>query len=130
MSNRRVLSVGQCGFDHGKISRHLGNVFGVQVLGADTFDEALTVLRCERFDLVLVNRVSDLDGARGLDLIRAMKAHPALAGVPVMLVSNYPDVQKEAQAIGALAGFGKGDLTSEQTTARLRAVLAARPPDA
>ena len=130
MSNRRVLSVGQCGFDQGKIARHLGNVFGVQVLGAETFDEALAALRTELFDLVLVNRVSDLDGARGLDLIRTMKADPALAGVPVMLVSNYTDAQKEAQAIGALAGFGKGDLGSEQTAAQLRAVLSAPSPDA
>ena len=47
-------------------------------------------LRAGEFDLVLVNRVLDADGSSGLDLIRAIKADPDLANVPVMLVSNSP----------------------------------------
>jgi two-component system, chemotaxis family, chemotaxis protein CheY len=110
MDKPRILSVGQCSFDHASISRHLGKTYGAEVTGADTKGQALTSLRAGEFDLVLVNRVLDGDGSSGLDLIRAIKADPELAGVPVMLVSNYEDAQAEAKAVGALPGFGKADL--------------------
>ena len=110
MDKPRILSVGQCSFDHASIVRHLGQVYGAEVAGADSKGQALTTLRAGQFDLVLVNRVLDADGTSGLDVIRAIKADPELAGTPVMLVSNYQDAQSEAQSLGALPGFGKADL--------------------
>src|SRR5437764_6697953 len=110
MDKPHVLSVGQCSFDHGSITRHLGKTYGAEVAGANTVGEALVTLRAGEFDLVLVNRVFDDDGTPGVDLIRAIKAEPELAGIPVMLVSNYQDAQAEAKALGALPGFGKADL--------------------
>jgi CheY-like chemotaxis protein len=110
MDTPRILSVGQCSFDHNSITRHLGQTYGAVVAGADTKGQALVTLRAGEFDLVLVNRVLDSDGSSGVDLIRAIKAEPELAGVPVMLVSNYQDAQTEAQSLGALPGFGKADL--------------------
>jgi CheY-like chemotaxis protein len=127
MARPRILSVGQCAFDHGRITRHLEQTFQARVLGVPTFGEALDALRSGHYDLTLVNRVSDLDGARGLDLIRSMKAEPALADVPVMLVSNYPEAQAEAEALGAIPGFGKADLTSKSTQARLESILNGPP---
>ncbi len=126
MSRLRVLSVGQCGFDHGQISRHLRQAFGADVVGADTVGEALDVLRAERFDLVLVNRIGDMDDAPGTDLIRSIKADPALAATPVMMVSNYAYAQNDAIALGALPGFGKSALTHRETEERLRAVFERR----
>jgi CheY-like chemotaxis protein len=123
MDRPRVLSVGQCAFDHGAIARYLEQTFRAEVRGADSFDEALGALRSERFDLVLVNRVSARGGARGLDLIRRLRADPELASVPMMLVSNYPDAQREAEALGALPGFGKAELRSPKGAGRLQAVL-------
>jgi len=120
---RRVLNVGQCGFDHGTIARYLGRGFGAEVVGAGTSREAVDLLRGEKFDLVLVNRVSDADGSSGLDLIRTLKADPALAEVPVMLVSNYPDAQQEAEALGALPGFGKAEISQDKARERLNSVL-------
>jgi CheY-like chemotaxis protein len=110
MTAPRVLSVGQCGFDHGRLTRYLRESFGAETEGADTRDDALERLRSAPFGLVLVNRLLDLDGSNGLDLIRAIKADPALADVPAMLVSNYPEAQAEAASLGALRGFGKADL--------------------
>jgi CheY-like chemotaxis protein len=127
MRRPHILSVGQCAFDHNRISRHLEQSFRAQVLGVSTFDEALGALRSGRYDLLLVNRVSDHDESPGLDLIRDMKADPDLADVPVMLVSGYPEAQETAQALGALPGFGKADLTSKTTSARLEAVLSVPP---
>jgi CheY-like chemotaxis protein len=123
MDRPRVLSVGQCAFDHGTIARHMEQAFHAEVHGADSFDEALDALRSKRFDLVLVNRVSARGGARGLNLIRRLKADPELASVPVMLVSNYPDAQREAEAVGALPGFGKAELRSPKGAEHLQAVL-------
>jgi two-component system chemotaxis response regulator CheY len=127
MTHVRILSVGQCAFDHNRIARHLEQSFGASVRGVSTFDEALDALRRERFDLLLVNRVNDADDAPGLELIRSVKQTAALAGLPVMLVSNYPNAQQEAQELGALPGFGKSELTSETTRKRLEAVLGSSP---
>ena len=101
MDNPRILSVGQCSFDHGIITRHLGMIYGAQVAGPNTMNEALVTLRAGNFNLVLVNRVFDGNGSAGLDLVRAIKADPELADIPVMLVSNYQDAQAEARSLGA-----------------------------
>ena len=53
MPSTRVLSVGQCSFDHGSIARTLEHAFDVRVRGADAKEDALKALRSERFDLVL-----------------------------------------------------------------------------
>ncbi len=123
MPNPRVLDVGQCSMDHGSIARHLRSAYGADVARAHSTADALRAVRSGGFDLVLVNRVLDSDGSPGLDLIRALKADPALAEVPVMLVSNYPDAQTEAGGLGALPGFGKGDLRSGRVPA-LEAAIA------
>ena len=120
----RILSVGQCSADHGSISRHLARTLDAHVVGAGTAAEALTALRAGPFQLVLVNRVGDADGAPGLDLIRSLKAAPELAAVPVMLVSNYADAQAQAVGLGALPGFGKAQLADPETGQRLKAALA------
>jgi CheY-like chemotaxis protein len=108
----RILDVGQCGLDHGNIARHLSKSYGAEVALADTKGQAMATLRTGEFDLVLVNRVLDLDGTSGLEVIRSIKADPDVSHVPVMLVSNYPDAQAEARTLGALPGFGKADLRS------------------
>jgi two-component system chemotaxis response regulator CheY len=123
MPAKRVLSIGQCLADHGSISRLLRREFAADVMPADTADEALARLRQEEFALVLVNRVLDGDGSSGVDIIRRLKADEALRSVPVMLVSNYEDAQQEAIQEGAERGFGKGQLSSPTTAARLRRFL-------
>jgi two-component system chemotaxis response regulator CheY len=117
------LNVGQCGFDHRTIATYLGRQFGALVERADTLDEARDALGRGRFDLVLVNRVLDLDGSSGLDLIRTLKGEGDLGDVPVMLVSNYPDAQQAAVGLGASPGFGKADLESPATRDRLKVLL-------
>src|SRR4051794_6451514 len=110
MSGKRVLSVGQCMADHGSISRLLKSSFQAEVVTADTAEEALRRLREEAFDLVLVNRVFDATNEGGCELIRQVKADHGLREVPLMLVSNFPEAQDEAQAAGAVPGFGKSRL--------------------
>jgi hypothetical protein len=83
-----------------------------------------------RFDLVLVNRVLDVNGSSGLDLIRTLKTNPRpeLAATPVMLISDFPEVQLAACELGAAPGFGKSKLYAPETFQRLRALL--QPPGA
>ena len=106
----RILSVGQCGFDHQSISGYLADRFNAQVEEADGIDDARQAMRSARFSLVLVNRVLDQDGSSGLDLIRAFKEDPDTAAVPMMLVSDHPEAQQAARNLGALPGFGKAEL--------------------
>ena len=123
MSTRRVLDVGQCDYDHGRISDLLRAQFGVEVVRVHSTTEALDRLRSEAFDLVLVNRVFDHTAEEGLDLIRKAKANSKTSDVPVMLVSNFPESQAEAVAVGAIPGFGKAALAEAVTKERLEKVL-------
>ncbi len=119
----RVLSVGQCHVDDANLREALQNRYEVEVVAVDTADEALTVSRAGGFVLVLVNRIFDVDGDIGLDLIRRLKADPATAALPVMLVSNFADAQAAAVSAGALPGFGKASLHEPTTLARLDPLL-------
>ena len=105
MSTRRVLDVGQCGYDHPRISALLRTHFGAEVIQVHSATEALERLRKEAFDLVLVNRVFDRTAEEGLDLIRKVKADAKTGAVPVMLISNFPESQAEAVAAGAVRAW-------------------------
>jgi two-component system chemotaxis response regulator CheY len=96
--------------------------FDAEVVPADSAEEAVAELRKGGYDLVLANRVFDLGGS-GLEFIKQLKADAALQAVPVMLVSNYPDAQQQATALGALPGFGKAALRDPATQRRLADVL-------
>jgi CheY-like chemotaxis protein len=124
MTAKRVLSVGQCAADHGGISWALRQAFGAAVIPAATQAEALERLRCEAFDLVLINRVFDHDGDSGVELIRRLKADETLRATPAMLVSNYTEAQGEAVEAGAEPGFGKAALGRPEMLERVRPFLA------
>jgi DNA-binding response OmpR family regulator len=123
MSAKHVLSLGQCAADHWSLSQMLNRDFGAEMVGVDTFDAALAELRQRRYDLVLVNRLLNYSGASGLEFITELKRDPDLSQVPVMLVSNLRDAQREATVLGALPGFGKAALGEPTTLERLRNVL-------
>jgi two-component system chemotaxis response regulator CheY len=89
----------------------------------DDSSGALSELKSGPFDLVLVNRKLDCDYSDGLDVIRAIKADSAVGGVPVMLVTNYPEHQEAAIAVGAVRGFGKLEFGDPATRAKIAEVL-------
>ena len=123
MSTKKILSVGQCFADHGALRRAFQKHFAAEVVGADSGEEALELLRGEPFALVLVNRVLDADGASGLEVLRQLKVDETGAAVPVMLVSNHEDAQQQAVAAGAVRGFGKAALGQPAMLARVRPFL-------
>ena len=123
MSMKKVLSVGQCFADHGALRRTFHKHFKAEVVGADSAEEALELLRDEPFSLVLVNRVLDADGTSGIDVLRQIQANGKAMSVPVMLVSNYEDAQKQAEQAGAVRGFGKAALGQPAMLALVRPFL-------
>jgi two-component system chemotaxis response regulator CheY len=122
MATRKVLSVGQCGVDHPAIRRLLQREFDADVVPADSAEDAFAELRRQSYDLVLANRVFDLGGS-GLEFIADLKADASLNRVPVMLVSDLPEAQRQAVELGALPGFGKAALHRPETAGQLATVL-------
>lgn len=122
----KILDVGQCDHDHGKLVGFLGGRFDARLDRAHGLDDARALLEESRYRLVLVNRLLDVDQTPGLDVIKALKADadPNLSGTPMMLVSNLPEAQREAVAAGAVPGFGKAQFDDPEVARRVAAVLA------
>jgi CheY-like chemotaxis protein len=116
----KILDVGQCGFDGPRMASLWQEQLGATVERVDSGDEAAEQLGKGKFDLVLVNRLLARDSTSGLDVIKELLARDA--SVPVMLVSDKPDAQEAAVALGAVRGFGKADLGEPATIELVRSV--------
>ncbi len=123
MSSKRVLDVGNCDLDFANIAELVRAQFPAQVQRAHGKEDAFKALRKEQFDLVTVNRLMDRDGSEGMEIIKAMKEDPSLAGTPVMLITNYAEQQQLAIEVGAVPGFGKAALRATETIETLRRYL-------
>lgn len=123
---KRVLDVGQCVPDHATIRSYLTRNFDCEVVQTHGADDTLAQLRGGQFDLVLVNRKLDADYSDGIEIIRQIKADDAIASVPVMVVTNYPEHQDAAVAAGAARGFGKLEYDKPETRERLATFLDAK----
>ena len=121
---KKVLSIGQCDADNQRISHMLNSHFQIEYSTAEDQRDALSKLNGQSFDIVLVNRILDSNGAQGLEIISEMKSNGQLKSIPVMLVSNFQDAQESAVAAGAEPGFGKSSLGDEQTIELLQKHLA------
>ncbi len=122
MSQKTVLSIGQCRPDSAAIAHYLKSHFDARVLTADLPDQAMKTLLDSSVDLVLINRKLDADSSDGLEIFKRIQAS-AKSNVPVMLVTNYPEWQEKAVGMGAIYGFGKAELNRPETRERLAAVL-------
>jgi len=109
-------SASRCSF-----ARLHGAVCCTNRFAADTRDQALSLAEQHAYDLILVNRILARDRSPGMDVITALLG--AQPGLHVMLVSDKPDAQAEAVKAGAIPGFGKARLDSDQTEQLLRTIL-------
>ncbi|HEY6563694.1 MAG TPA: response regulator, partial [Pirellulaceae bacterium] len=126
---RRVLEVGNCDYDHRTLAAVLSAQFSASVIRAHGISDALGALEQAtaehtRFDLVLVNRLMDRDGAEGIEIIRAIQRDPRFQATPVMMITNFEEHQRRATAEGAVPGFGKAQVHAAQTQETLRPYLA------
>jgi response regulator RpfG family c-di-GMP phosphodiesterase len=125
MSQKKcVLSIGQCRPDQAAITHLLTTNYDVDVLTADLRQTANELLKQRTVDLVLVNRKLDADYSDGMEIIKDILGADLPQRPAVMLVSNFPEWQDKAVAMGALRGFGKAELNSAETRAKLSALLA------
>ncbi len=120
---KRVLSVGQCIPDDGSLLRFLSSHFEVELIRSPDKEDALSRIRTESFDLILVNRKLDADYSDGLEVIQSIQADPDINTTPVMLISNYPDAQEKAVVTGAVLGFGKMELNNPEVVERVAKYL-------
>ncbi len=120
---KRVLDVGNCDPDHAGITKFLTTHFDVEMARAKLPADAMQQLKSATYDLVVINRKLDEDYSDGLEIIKQIKADPATAEVPVMLVTNYDEHQRAAVAEGALYGFGKLQYDDNEAIDRVKAVL-------
>lgn len=123
MTQKTVLSIGQCRPDQAAISHYLTSHFGAKVLTADLPVDAYQLLSNQSFDLILVNRKLDADYSDGMEILQHLCTDKSTAAVPVMLVSNFAEWQEKAVAMGATYGFGKAELNRPETKQRLSDVL-------
>lgn len=121
--SKRVLDVGQCGFDHPRIKQMIESTFGASVDRAHTAAETLDLAQQTSYDLIMVNRILDADGDSGLELIKSLKENSATSSTQVMLISNYSDAQHEAVRAGAVQGFGKNAINAAETKEVLSGLL-------
>jgi len=119
---KKILSIGQCGFDSSGIKALVESV-GAEYNEARTFSDANNRLLEEAYDLVLVNRVTDADGSLGINFIGDLLAERSDKKPAVMMVSNYEEAQRDATALGAVEGFGKQALKDPETRKKIEVAL-------
>lgn len=121
--SKRVLDVGNCGPDFGTLSRYLTQNFDCTVDQADGPEDTIEKLRGGEYALVTINRKLDRDYTDGVEILKLIKADPALQKTPVMIVTNYADHQDTAVALGAERGFGKLEYSDPTTKEKLAKFL-------
>jgi CheY-like chemotaxis protein len=119
----KILDVGECGFDGPRMATLWHDELGATVDRVDDGQAAAHKLKQGKYDLVLMNRVLAADGSSGLAVIENLLK--AKTKVPIMLVSDLPEAQDAAVALGAIRGFGKSHL-GEPATLKLVASVAMR----
>jgi len=86
--------------------------------------DTLAALRAGKFDLVVVNRKLDRDYTDGLDIIKHVKADPALASIPVIAVTSYALSGDEAKTRAAgCDGYIAKPYSPRQMLAKVREIL-------
>ncbi|QEG21540.1 PleD family two-component system response regulator [Mariniblastus fucicola] len=118
-----VLDIGNCNADHFFITTMLKSNFDANVLRAHGADDALTTLEENEVDLIMINRLLDVDHSEGMDVFRKIKSNPKFESIPAMLITNFDDHQKAAMEEGAVQGFGKSALTSDSVVAVVKDAL-------
>jgi CheY-like chemotaxis protein len=118
-----VLDVGNCAFDHQTLQSVLSEHWEVELKRTTTLSEAIRELDSTPYDLVIVNRILEGDGLSGLELVKHVVQNHQPQGIPIVFLTNYPEVQEEAIQAGASASFGKRDLRSNEVRLALAQFL-------
>ena len=100
---------------------------GFTVLTAVDGEEGLQVARAERPDLILLDMV--MPKLQGFEVLRMLKAEPATASIPVIVLSSLGS-QGDMQAAldcGAAAYLVKSNLGAQELVRKIQETLQAQP---
>jgi CheY-like chemotaxis protein len=112
---KTLLDCGNCGPDFHTIRKMVSENFAASVVQSHGIEDTLDILRTRKIDLITVNRKLDRDYSDGMEVIKAIKADPELANIPIMLVTNYEEHQQAAMTAGCVRGFGKLSVNDRNT---------------
>lgn len=122
---KTLLDCGNCGPDFNTIRKMVMSNFNASVIQSHGAEDTLEILRTRQIDLVTVNRKLDRDYSDGLEVIKAIKADSEVSSVPVMLITNYEEHQRESIEAGGVPGFGKLSIDEPTTVDALEPYLGA-----
>ena len=120
--SKTVLEIGNCNADHAFIKHMLESNFDVNVVRAHKLDDAAKALEDHEVSLIMINRLLDVDGTEGMDVFRELAA-ASESKIPTMMITNFEEHQQAAIDAGAVRGFGKAALNSEETLDSIREAL-------
>ena len=100
---KKVLIVGPCYADAQSLKKSLESQFSVSTLEVTKAEEGKNILRQRKIDLILVSRILAGDKSSGLGFLNYVKkSNPK---IPIILLTRFPEAQKEALEKGAVAAF-------------------------
>jgi two-component system, chemotaxis family, chemotaxis protein CheY len=120
----RIALVGHCGVDGPRLEATIARLCDDADITTANDPDALAEVIDGGADLLLFNRELGFgfDDEAGVDVIAGLRRkHPNLK---MMLISDYPDAQRAAEAAGAMPGFGKAELGSAKVEKVLKDALA------
>ena len=117
---RTVVLVGHCFPDRFMLKSAVNRAAPGAPIKAVNDDASLAKV-LDPSHVLLVNRVLEgrFETGSGIDLIRRIAAEAY--GPVAMLISNFDDAQRDAEAAGAHPGVGKGNLYESESLERIRA---------
>ena len=116
---QQILLVGHCVPDNFMLKSKMSQLF--PDLTVDTCNsQADLEAKSNARTLLLVNRILDgmFDTEGGIELIG--KLAQSSDAPQMMLISNFAESQEQAANVGALMGFGKSEMGSQDTEDKLR----------
>lgn len=97
---------------------------GVNVTEADSAALAWSLLQENPYDLLLTDWT--MPGMSGLELVQRVRAHPALSGVRILMITAEAELEKQAAAhLAGVDGFLPKPFAAETLNAEIRRVFGA-----
>jgi DNA-binding NarL/FixJ family response regulator len=116
-----VVLVGHCGIDGPQLQSELSRLPDVEVTRVNSPADLERTCRDGQADLLLVNREPVGFDEDGLAIVRQVaEQYP---DTKVILVSDYPEAQEEAVKAGAMKGFGKSLMGSDELGEKVKEAL-------
>ncbi|MBS3077208.1 response regulator [Candidatus Pacearchaeota archaeon] len=100
---KKVLIVGPCYADAQSLKKSLGSEFSTSIMDVTKAEEAKNILRQRKIDLILISKFLVGDKSPGMEFLSYIKENNP--EIPVVLLTRFPETQKEALEKGAAASF-------------------------